>query len=281
MAHTHSWNRAVDFGDDRGDTAPAPLTGERCCILLAEDDRINQQVICRQLDLLGHDVETASLGKDALTRWRQGGIDLFLLDMDLPDIGGWKMARTMRLVELAKDWRRTPIVFLCGAGTSVLPPFASVNDVEETLTQPVNVRALQAVLARQLPAGRKASEASGPPRHTGPPDLDLSVLHSMVGDDRVIVREILGEFLASAREQARDLRRAYRKGDVRTVGAMAHKLKSASLSVGALALGELCAEMELPAPSNFGNAELEHARFDRVFNLVIAQIESHLERIQR
>jgi two-component system, sensor histidine kinase and response regulator len=281
MAHTHIWNHATDFGDERGETGPAPLTGERFCILLAEDDRINQQVIGRQLDLLGHDIELADLGKSALTRWREGGIDLLLLDMALPDLDGWKVARTMRLVEGAKGWRRTPIVSLSAAGTPVQPPLASVNDIEASLTLPVSVKAMQAALARCLPAGRKASEVSGPPRDTGPPDVDWSVLHRMVGDDPTIVREILGEFLTSAREQARQLRRAYRKGDVRLVGAMAHKLKSASLSIGALALGELCAEMELPAPSNFGTAELEHVRFDRVFNRAITHIESHLQRTPR
>jgi CheY-like chemotaxis protein/HPt (histidine-containing phosphotransfer) domain-containing protein len=272
---------APDTRQDGGDTAPAPLQQERRCILLAEHDRINQQVIGRLLALLGHEVLTAANGRDALTRWHAGGVDLMLVDMKLPDMEAHALARTVRLVEAAKDRRRTPIVTLSSDARPTGRSHPVRGDVDDALAKPVQIKALQTALARCLAASRPARATVPTPLPDQTAVVDLAVLHRLVGDDPAVVREFLQDYLDSAREQAMELRRAYRKGDVRLVGGLAHKLKSASLSVGALALGELCAEMELPAQSDFGTAELEHARFDRVFDAAIRQIETYLEKMPR
>ncbi len=263
-----------------GETAPAPLTGERRRILVAQADRINQQVLRRLLDLLGHDTEIANTGREALVRWRAGGVDLLLMDLKMPDMDGHALARTLRLVEATKGLARTPIVALSADAPRRDLPLGRRADIEETLAKRVQAKALQAVLARCLPKTRPTAPAVPMARRGPQPPVDLDVLHRMVGTDPAVVREILLDYLESAREQADELRRAYRKGDVRQVGATVHKLKSAALAVGALALGELCAEMEMPAHSDFGTAELEHARFERVFDAAVAQIEAYLERMQ-
>jgi HPt (histidine-containing phosphotransfer) domain-containing protein len=66
----------------------------------------------------------------------------------------------------------------------------------------------------------------------------------LVGDDEAIIREFLHDFHSSADKIVTELRAAYAQGNMATVGAAAHKLKSSARSVGALALGELCAAME-------------------------------------
>lgn len=255
-----------------GETAAVPLPQERRKLLLVQADRIDQRVLQRLLDLLGHDVETAGLGRDALMRWRRGDIDLILADAMLPDMEATALARTVRLVESARRLVRTPIVRV-GSGAAGTPA-ATPPELDGQLGKPVHAKALQDVLARCLTPRPTVAPVAPVSRATWPVDLD--VLHRLVGDDPSVVREFLVDYLAAAREQADELRRAYQQGDVRLVGALAHKLRSASLAVGALALGELCAEMELPAQSDFGTAELEHARFDRVFDAAMAQIESHL-----
>jgi two-component system sensor histidine kinase/response regulator len=74
--------------------------------------------------------------------------------------------------------------------------------------------------------------------------IDVSVLKSLVGDDMDTVREFLAEFLHSARSQAAEIIASCEANDTDSVGAIAHKLKASSRSVGALALGDLCAELE-------------------------------------
>jgi len=74
--------------------------------------------------------------------------------------------------------------------------------------------------------------------------VDVSVLKTLVGDDVAVVREFLHDFRASSTTIAAELRAACQRGEATATGAAAHKLKSSARSVGALTLGDLCAEME-------------------------------------
>lgn len=79
------------------------------------------------------------------------------------------------------------------------------------------------------------------------PAVDLSVLTALVGDDPLVVDEILLAFQKSAAQSRGELRQAMRVDSMKSAADAAHKLKSAALSVGALRLGELCAEIERAA----------------------------------
>ena len=76
---------------------------------------------------------------------------------------------------------------------------------------------------------------------------DLSrgqALRGLVGDDPQLIREFLQAFRSSAARIAQEVEQAYRAGSAAKTVAAVHKLKSAARSVGAMALGDLCADME-------------------------------------
>ncbi len=89
-------------------------------------------------------------------------------------------------------------------------------------------------------------EASTPPSDAAnaPPLLNLQQLYQLVGDDDDTVRELLGDFCAAAGQHVGELQAALRAGDNVHASSVAHKLKSASQSVGALALARVCADIE-------------------------------------
>jgi signal transduction histidine kinase/CheY-like chemotaxis protein/HPt (histidine-containing phosphotransfer) domain-containing protein len=77
------------------------------------------------------------------------------------------------------------------------------------------------------------------------PDLlNLHQLYQLVGDDEATVRELLGDFVAAAQHHVAELQGALRAGDNVHASRVAHKLKSAAQSVGAMALGQVCADIE-------------------------------------
>ncbi|MCC7487067.1 MAG: Hpt domain-containing protein [Burkholderiales bacterium] len=84
---------------------------------------------------------------------------------------------------------------------------------------------------------------------------------------------MLSDYLVTARRQAAELREALASGDALRVGAVAHKLKSSSRSVGALAFGDLCAELD--AAGKAGNRALL-ARFAPQFEARFARIEKNI-----
>ena len=67
------------------------MTGAR--ILLVEDDEVLRELILRNLQGRGHEVNVAANARTALTHLRNTPFDLILLDICLPDETGWEMLR--------------------------------------------------------------------------------------------------------------------------------------------------------------------------------------------
>jgi DNA-binding response OmpR family regulator len=65
-------------------------------ILVADDDPIIRRLIEVNLGLDGFEVETASGGEDALAQAKERSPDLILLDVMMPGITGWEVARLLK-----------------------------------------------------------------------------------------------------------------------------------------------------------------------------------------
>jgi len=70
------------------------------------------------------------------------------------------------------------------------------------------------------------------------------VLEALVGGTPAVLQGFLTHFQTSAARTAAALGEACRGGQSARAAALAHQLKSSARAVGALALGELCAELE-------------------------------------
>jgi len=238
---------ARDLSNER--TQPPSIADARAqgrLLLIAEDDEINQTVILHQLGLLGYAAEFAANGTEALRLWRNGGYALLFTDLHMPEMDGYALAQRIRLEEAGR-WR-TPILALTANALQSEANRARAAGIDEYLTKPVRLPALKAALDAWLPiasavtpfAAQPQDICSAPAVHA----VDVTVLKGLAGDDPKIVLESLGDYLASLRSLTSDLRTACAGGDARQVGTIAHKLKSSSRSVGALALGDQCAELE-------------------------------------
>jgi HPt (histidine-containing phosphotransfer) domain-containing protein len=125
---------------------------------------------------------------------------------------------------------------------------AQAAGMDEYLTKPLQLRLLKAALAKWLPhdhAHTAPAELQPPlPRSGSASAIDVTALNDVFGDDPPTVRRFLAEYRSSATQLAAEMRSARDAGDIRQIGSIAHKLKSSSRSIGALALGDLCAELE-------------------------------------
>ena len=220
-------------------------------ILVAEDDDVNQKVILRQLSVLGHAAEIAENGAEALRLWRTGTYRMLLTDLHMPEMDGYTLATTIRQEEAERGSARQgrmPILALTANALRGEALRAQAAGMDDYLTKPIQLHVLKAALKKWLPGDRgdalpRDVDAVRPSAPPGMP-LDIAVLESVVGDDPMVVRDFLGQYQASAGRLATEARAALATDDVRRIGDVAHKLKSSSRSVGAVALGDLCAELE-------------------------------------
>jgi len=214
-------------------------------ILVAEDDAINQKVILKQLALLGYAAEIAGDGAEALRLWHEGRYALLLTDLHMPEMDGYTLAETIRREEAGRS--RMPILALTANALRGEANRARAAGMDEYLTKPVLLTTLRAALEKWLPRFDEPASAAVSPEEAGPLSahaVDIAILKGLVGNDADTIHELLKGYLVSARRLAEEIHAALAAGDTRHVGAAAHKLKSSSRSVGALALGDLCAELE-------------------------------------
>lgn len=83
-------------------------------ILIVEDSRSNLQVLTQYARGFGADVVPAASGEVAVAAFAAEKPDLVLLDVILPDIDGFEVARRIRAMENEGGW--TPIIFLSSLG---------------------------------------------------------------------------------------------------------------------------------------------------------------------
>src|SRR5205814_9433364 len=101
-------NRVEDRGsriEDRGSTslpqssllAPrSSSSSESLRILVAEDNEFNAQLLEQLLGRRGHRVRVANNGREALALAEEEAFDLLLLDVHMPELDGFQVARGVR-----------------------------------------------------------------------------------------------------------------------------------------------------------------------------------------
>ena len=79
-----------------GRTAKPKSASSGACILLAEDNAVNQRVARAILEKAGHTVAVAVNGRNALGLWEDRHFDLILMDVQMPDMDGFEATAAIR-----------------------------------------------------------------------------------------------------------------------------------------------------------------------------------------
>ena len=252
-------------------SAPARLDGRS--ILLVEDNVFSQQVGRELLGEAGATVVVANNGAEALVQMYRQMFDCVLMDVQMPVMDGFEATRRIRADPRLAD--TVVIAMTANAGVEDQARCMAVG-MNDFLTKPVAPEHLAATIARAIRRGGAAQaavtapdarmpdarmpdartpdartpEAAPAPRGEGPaeggaaPLLDIAVLAATFGDNPDKLRKYAFMFLDSAREGLAEIDIALASSDLERAGAVAHRLKSSARAVGAMAFGEVCAELE-------------------------------------
>jgi PAS domain S-box-containing protein len=112
-------------------------------VLVAEDNPINQKVICAMLRRQGWAVTLAANGKEAYEHFLQARFDLVLMDIQMPEVDGLEAARLIRRHEQRTHTpARTPIVALTAHASRQQHDQCLREGMDAVITKPVDRSAL-------------------------------------------------------------------------------------------------------------------------------------------
>jgi two-component system, response regulator PdtaR len=119
-------------------------------VLIAEDDPLIALGLSERLRAIGHEpIGPAADGEEAIELARASRPDLYLFDIEMPNVDGLEAAQ-----QLADDGLRRPVVVVTGVDDPGLIERSIASGVSAYLTKPVDSRELQAAL--DLAAARQA-----------------------------------------------------------------------------------------------------------------------------
>ncbi|HEY7886165.1 MAG TPA: PAS domain S-box protein, partial [Cellvibrionaceae bacterium] len=249
-------------------------------ILVAEDNMTNQNVIRRQLGLLGYAADIVNNGEEALTYWEKGEYALIITDLHMPVMDGYALVKTIREREAALPATAAiPVIALTANAQKSEADRCQQLGTNDYLTKPVSLSVLKATLAHwalpplfQRSTPPLASVAAIVSEH-----LDVTVLAELVGGDSLTLREFLTDFKGDAERLGAAIGEALTAQDHHQLALLAHTLKSSSRAVGAITLADLCEQLELMARrENIEGVDTIQKRFTAVLSAVITEINRYL-----
>lgn len=152
---------AAGDSEGEGDARLDPTMGQRhpLDVLVVEDDPISRRVLQRILERLGYEPDLAEDGQRALNMLLQGGYDLALVDLQIPEVDGFEVARRVREEGPEDDQPR--IVALTGRTDTEATEEASEAGMDAHVTKPVDVAKVLELLEATPSKATRRGEAEG------------------------------------------------------------------------------------------------------------------------
>lgn len=114
-------------------------------LILAEDNDLNRDMLRRRLERRDYEVIEAVNGEEAIELVERHLPDIVLLDLSMPIIDGWEVARTLRSRAETAD---IPLIALTGHAIRSERDRAIEAGCNEVLTKPFQFKELLELLER-------------------------------------------------------------------------------------------------------------------------------------
>ncbi|MGB8648521.1 MAG: response regulator [Anaerolineae bacterium] len=220
-------------------------------ILVAEDNTVNQKVALLMLERFGYRADVAANGLEVLDLLQRQAYDLIFMDVQMPEMDGLEATRRIR-----SDGPVQPRIIAMTAnairGDREMCLAAGMDDY---ISKPVYMEELYAALmragSRQRPAPTPAHDTTSVQPQpdaapsSGAPLIDEKGLQRML--QLGAPAELINAFVQESATLLPALEQAVQQNDLPQVRQIAHSLKGSSGFMGAQAVHQLCAEIELCA----------------------------------
>ena len=236
-------------------------------VLLAEDHPVNELMMRQLLLRMGCTVRVARGGVQAVAQWEQGGVDLILMDVQMPGMSGMQATQEIREIEARRKLPRTPIVAVTANAMAGDRESCLASGMDGYTAKPVSPQALIKEMDRVLQIEGEATETTPaplePPEPTATPELsdvsarsashlealDVEKLLRRLDGDEDSLRQLAQVMRSDLASRQIELQRALETRDTGAAIAHAHGLKGSLGSMTAERGARLAKGLELAARS--------------------------------
>jgi two-component system, sensor histidine kinase RpfC len=256
-------------------------------VLVADDNRTNRNVLAAILETAGHDVMMVTDGDEALDALEKGGVDILLLDVNMPRLNGIDACSMWRQIEGGRS--HLPIIGVTADATAETEQACLNAGMDLRVTKPVDAKKLLAIINAHC-ANDPEIDKNLPvdplnivvPFHLNDSELapaidtvQLSYLYSI--GDQSFVSAMIDSFFEDITETNISIEQAVRDSDVKLFRFCAHAYKSSANNIGASTLATICAKYERITEGDF--AQRKEYYFSEITK-ELTRVESALRRSQ-
>ena len=185
---------------------PPALAEQPLRILVVDDNPFNQTVASVKLEKLGHQVDVAGGGREAVAEVERRTFDVIFMDMEMPDLDGLAATAEIRRRENGTG-RHVPIIAMTAHAIQGIRDRCLRGGMDGYLAKPIEDRALKQILAELTPASKPAEdEQTGDEPAPCPTAATAAVLARVGGNVEslarlvTIFRQDCARLIAEARE---------------------------------------------------------------------------------
>jgi two-component system sensor histidine kinase/response regulator len=208
-------------------------------ILLAEDNLVNQRVAVGLLTRRGHHVTVANNGREAVDLVAREVFDIVLMDVQMPEMGGFEATVRIREAE-ARSERRTRIVAMTAHAMAGDRERCLAVGMDGYLSKPINQALLFEVVERGSSGDAVAISAEPP----APVAFNRAELMERLGGDIDLLRDVIRLFLQDCPQRLAAIKHAVDAQDAELIRTTAHALKGAAGTLSARGVFEAAHTLE-------------------------------------
>jgi CheY-like chemotaxis protein len=224
----------LEIGDNtrKDSVAPFPIPRQRAlCILLAEDNAVNQQVAVANLESWGHRVTIVNDGRAAIAAVESTRFDLVLMDSQMPGMGGFESTAAIRQHELGTTVH-LPIIAMTANVMKGFREECLAAGMDGYVSKPVRLPELIAAMVAAVPnllpgavAPTVASSTPPMPKDHSDHPFDVAALLASAGGNRALARKMAKLcYEADGPRLSRELAVAAEQGDLSGIERAAHAI---------------------------------------------------------
>ncbi len=257
-------------------------------ILIADDNRVNLQVLEGVLNHAGHQTIKADSGEKALDILAEDidNIDMLILDMNMPELSGFEVMQALQYMDTANT---IPIIMLTADATPIAKEKSISAGASAFLTKPINSRALLEQIAKLTPATSSGKVSSSDRKST--PIKDKLVNTPTASSSPLYNHDVINELasLGGGNQFIKILIRGFKEDGNKHLSLLKktenddflgyreslHAIKGSATELGANKLVELCLQAEALKPYDTGTSRMANLtdQIEKTFLNTVSALE--------